>query len=308
MAIVRKAPEPKKTQVQAPSERQRRKKRRKKRSKAFFVILFVLLMLAVVITSITLFFDVKEIKVEGESIYINEEIIAASGIELEDNMFALNKFSICDKIENLLPFVEEAVIERNLPNTIIIKITQAKQAAYLETTGGYVLLSSKGKVLANKNEKPETSMQLFGSGIVANTVGEIPQFKDNITYEMYLALMEQFESFGITEKVTMLNIGRASRLAFEYEGCIVVNLGTNENLTRKFEFFRYIMDRNPKPQFALMDLTETVSNKATYSGDIPQSKYLTERGLLITDALPSDENEEISSDLPEENVSSEISE
>ncbi len=305
MAIVRKAPEPKKTQTQNPPERQRRKKRRKKKSKAFFVILFVLLMLAVVIASVTLFFNIKEIKVEGDSKYLTEEIIAASGIKLEDNMFALNKFKVCDKIESLLPYVEEATIERSLPNTITIKIKQAKQTAYLETTGGYVLLSSKGKVLENTIEKPQ-GIQLFGSEITANTVGKIPEFKDKITYEMYITLIEYFENYNLADKITMLNIGRPSRLAFEYDNCIVINLGTNENLTRKFEFFKYIMERNPIPSFALMDLTETVSNKATYSGDIPQSKYMTERALLITDKVF--EEGEISSDISSENVSSEISE
>lgn len=44
----------------------------------------------------------------GNARYTSEEVVAASGIEIEDNLFLLNKYSAAQAIFEKLPYVEEA--------------------------------------------------------------------------------------------------------------------------------------------------------------------------------------------------------
>lgn len=259
----------------------RKKRRRKKHSKAILFIIFVLLIVAVLLTSITLFFTVKKIKVSGECIYSDKEITDVAGIENDSNMFAINKFSVIKKIKSVLPYIEEVTIKRDLPNTVNINVLPAKDASFVETTGGFVLLSTKGKVLKNSDKQP-SAMKLIGSGITRNTVGETAEFKDELIYDLYLNIMERFEKMGILNKVTMLNIGRLSNIAFEYESRVLVNLGTNKEFDRKMDFFNYILERNPTAAYATMNLSEIDENKATYSGEISADRYLSEKDLLMS--------------------------
>lgn len=270
------------SKVETAVPKEKRKKKRKKHRGAFMAIIFVLLIIAVLLTSVTLFFTVKKITVTGDSIYTEDEIKSVAGIELESNMFSINKFLVIKKLESVLPYIEEATIKRDLPNTVIIHVTAAKNSAFVETTGGYVLLSTKGKVLENTLKLPEI-MQLIGSGIAQNTVGETAEFSDDLRFSLYIELMSRFESMGVRDKITMLNIGRMSNIAFEYEGRVLVNLGTNKDFDRKMNFFKYILEKNPTAAHATMDLSETETNKATYSGEIPESEYLSQKQTLMSE-------------------------
>ena len=51
----------------------------------------------------TVFFRVETISVSGNRRYTEEDIIVASGIELGDNLYALNKVRIGRNIRTLLP-------------------------------------------------------------------------------------------------------------------------------------------------------------------------------------------------------------
>lgn len=78
-------------------------------------LLCILLIAGAVVAALTVFFKVQSITVSGNARYTSEEIIAASGIEIEDNLFLLNKYSAAQAIFEKLPYVEEATINRALP-------------------------------------------------------------------------------------------------------------------------------------------------------------------------------------------------
>jgi len=77
----------------------------------------------------TVFFRVETIAASGNRRYTEEDIIAASGIQPGDNLYALNKVRIGRSIRTLLPYVGELTINRALPSTIVIHVTEWEAAA-----------------------------------------------------------------------------------------------------------------------------------------------------------------------------------
>ena len=95
-------------------EKQQSKKRF--RRNFFYVSLFLTVLLLFLGTAFFVFFRVKEISVTGNSMYTDEEIILASGIEEKVNMFSFSEKSVEQSIKDLLPYVGSVTVKRDLPS------------------------------------------------------------------------------------------------------------------------------------------------------------------------------------------------
>lgn len=111
------------------SSRSRTHRKNRGRFGPLFKLLCVIAVGVALTVGATVFFRVETIEVSGNQRYTREDIIAASGIELGDNLYALNKVRIGRNIRTLLPYVGELSINRALPSTIVIHVTEWEAVA-----------------------------------------------------------------------------------------------------------------------------------------------------------------------------------
>ena len=128
-------------------EEEQRGRRRRGRFGILYKVLSFFLILAAIVTGCIVFFRVNEIVVVGETRYSETEIIAATGVELGENLFQLNKFDMAHKVLTQLPYVDEITISRKLPDTLVLKVTESTPLAVLESGGNWWLLDVRGKLL-----------------------------------------------------------------------------------------------------------------------------------------------------------------
>lgn len=104
--------------------RRRHSNRRRRRGNFGFLykLLSVLVICAAVVMALTLFFRVDTIEVTGTERYTEKDVIEASGIQLGDNLFLLNKYEAARSIAEQLPYIdiEDIRIRRELPDTLLI--------------------------------------------------------------------------------------------------------------------------------------------------------------------------------------------
>lgn len=129
----------------------RRDRRRRRRNRGRFGFLYkllsVLLITAAIVAGCVVFFRVDQVLVEGQSQYTQEEIVAASGVQRGDNLFLINKMQLVDRVLSQLPYVDELVIRRRLPDTLVLTVTECVPVAVIEGEGAYWLMDAKGKLL-----------------------------------------------------------------------------------------------------------------------------------------------------------------
>ena len=113
------------------SHRSRTRRRNRGRFGPLFKLLCVIGVIVALTVGATVFFRVERVSVSGNQRYTQEEIIAASGIELGDNLYSLNKVRIGRNIRTTLPYIGELTINRALPSTIVIKVTEWEAVAQL---------------------------------------------------------------------------------------------------------------------------------------------------------------------------------
>ena len=139
-----------------------RKNHRRRRGRSRLGFLFKLLCIGGVVVALTMgatvFFRVESVVVTGNSRYTQEEVVAATGIELGDNLFHMNKYEIYDQVRQSLPYIEDVNIRRSLPNTILITVSEWSAAAQiLPASGGGTTSAGEGEDQEAGGEQQEQS-------------------------------------------------------------------------------------------------------------------------------------------------------
>ncbi|MEA4934850.1 MAG: FtsQ-type POTRA domain-containing protein [Lawsonibacter sp.] len=117
----------------APVRNNRRRRRGRGRFGPLFKLLCALTVVVALTMGATVFFQVETVVVSGNSRYTQEEVIQATGIQIGDNLFRMNKYQIAKQVLQALPYVEEVMIRRSLPSTILITVSEWDSVARVET-------------------------------------------------------------------------------------------------------------------------------------------------------------------------------
>lgn len=119
------------------ARKQHKHRRGKGRLGKLIQLLFVLAVLCAMTVGATVFFQVEEVVVTGNARYTQEEIVAATGIKVGDNLFRMNKFAIQDHVLEEMPYLEDILIRRKLPSTITVAVEEWDAVAQVLPNPGW---------------------------------------------------------------------------------------------------------------------------------------------------------------------------
>ena len=213
------------------------RKGRKKRSVLFAPLSFLIICAALVF-GMSVFFRVSGIEVEGNEVYSKEEIIEASGIEEGDNLFFINRFSAISRIFSKLPYVEKAVINRSLPNKLVIIVTESRAIACISAEDGTWAIDRSCKLLSKTNgEEAGSLIRIEGLTPIAPEAGQIiaPGEAESPKVSYLSAILTQIDALDLQDRITYIDISGISNPTFDYIGRFTVKLGANENVEYKFQ-------------------------------------------------------------------------
>ena len=215
-----------------------RKKKRLKRKRAIrkAIFSFVLLLLVVIIglvLAVTVFFKVDTIKAKGSTVYPQKIILQNCGVETGDSLLLSSEEQIAENLMNSLPFVGNVTIERKLPSTLIINITDTYSAAAISNKGNFILINEDGKVL-------DSDATILSEGIPLVTGIETGSFKESeiITFkteengDILIELLKAVTKAGISD-LTEINVTDTSDIFMIYNDRIKILVGSSLNLETK---------------------------------------------------------------------------
>ena len=244
-----------------------RSKRKRRRSRRRFAPLFKLLCVAAVVVALTfgatVFFQVETIVVSGNSRYTQEEIIAAVGVQEGDNLFRMNKFQLIEQAEARLPYLEDVVIRRSLPSTLLITVTEWEAVARVPGGEGSWLMSVGGKLL---EQAPADSgaMAVTGLTVLAPQAGQQAAVSQEEAprLEALLELLEVLQEQGMLEKVSAMELS-AARITMTYEERFTVKLLLNADFSYRMTMLRE----------ALADLNQRMGEDVRGTWDLTQEEF-----------------------------------
>ena len=273
------------------SHRSRTRRRNRGRFGPLFKLLCVVGVILALTVGATVFFRVEQVTVSGNQRYTQEEIIAASGIQLGDNLYSLNKVRIDRNIRTTLPYIGDLTINRALPSTIQITVTEweavaqvaapgvEQVAAYQEEAGEKAvttaqepwLICVKGKLL---EPAPPDSAAIAVTGLIplspqAGSMMEVPE-GEHTRLAALTALLEALGEAGMQSQVSDIRL-EATQLMVRYAGRFDVKMKLNADFSYDVRLMRAIRekmeDQDGEGACGSMDLTRS---PAVYAPAQPQ--------------------------------------
>ena len=105
-------------------------------------------------------FEVNDITVEGRQRTQREALIEAINVAQGSSIFALDLDEIHARIE-ALPWVEDAIVLRRLPNILHVSLTERQPFAFYREPDNLVLIDRKGVTITRHHLKPFAHLPIF---------------------------------------------------------------------------------------------------------------------------------------------------
>ncbi len=219
--------------------KERQKRARKRRLIASFIFFLVLMLVVGVVLSLTVLFPINVLDFSGSKIYTAKQISDASGIDIGDNLFTVSKKDTLNKLKEKLPFIETVEFERTLPDTLNVKVTDAKKYACYEIDGKFYTVSKSGWVLEESEEKAENVFLVTANGVKCS-VGQALQFESEETKQKIERLIEYLNQEKVN--VDYINVTDNVNLIAGVETRFEVEFGTENSLDSKVKHLKSMID------------------------------------------------------------------
>ncbi len=147
-------------------------RRKKKRSGALNVLAVTALLLFLSVVCVAVFFNVREIKVVGDSPYSEASIKKLCSFGRGDNILFIDTQELERTIERELPYIEECSVERRFPSSVIIRVSKADMLGVIQgAESQWSVISRKGKIL-----ETATNLETVEAKNVTGSLTYTPQF------------------------------------------------------------------------------------------------------------------------------------
>lgn len=201
--------------------RRGRDRRRRGRFGFLYKLLSVLLILGAVAAGCIVFFRVDSITVSGSTVYSDEEIIAAAGVEQGDNLFLVNKLMVGRRIVSQLPYISKVNTRRVLPDGLAITVTQCVSAGVLEDeNGSWWVLDTEGKLLEQGGaELKQRGPVITGLTPLLPAAGEklAVSVEQSVKLEALREILTALERRELLEKVQSIDLTGEAEIHMGYE-------------------------------------------------------------------------------------------
>ena len=271
---------PTEANLRSPARREGRKKRRLtraavRRRRAIRRLTALALLLCVigvgVYLTVTMLFKINtlQVAVDGEVVqevggYSSAEILQALGVHAEENISSFDPAEKAAALEKQFPLLENIRVERDYPNTVVVRTNAATAVYAMQTSGGWLSLSAGLKILDQDSAQPDLII-LCGGEPVSTTPGTQLEFETEPSgpssgsaasdsaasseagpptdkrLESLNTLLTALDSSELGADVTRIEFEDPEQMAFLYQGRISVLLGTLNELDYKLRLAKYVL-------------------------------------------------------------------
>lgn len=225
---------------QAPKNRQngngKKKRKLKKKFRVAFTAIGLVLLIAIVVSvlSLTVFFKIDTITVNGAKKYTSQQITAVLPIEKEKNLFTIDKKNAAKKLEENLPYIYSVEITRELPSTIVITVKEPENIYYvMNSNDTYTYFDNNFKILeANVKSAPKKGIEVKKIAFKNAVPGKVCKLT-NKDLDNDIKIMMQTVSDLKMKKVTAIYSESIVSNYIVYDNRITIKLGETNGIKDK---------------------------------------------------------------------------
>ncbi len=241
--------------------RQRRRSRRSSRGRFSFLyrLLTFVVICGAIVAALALFFKVETIQVEGTERYTAEDVIAASGVSVGDNLFLMDKYEVAARIHDALNYVETVRISRSLPSTLRITVAECRSTVAVEQEDLAWLISGSGKIVDTLTiDMAKDYARVTGLTLDHPQLGKTIQAdKDNDrACRTLLELLERLYSKNMLADVQAIHLEDASRITVRYLDRFNVVIPWDADMDYKLNYLLAVVEKLEDNERGTINMTQ----------------------------------------------------
>lgn len=220
----------------------RRRKRSRKKYTLYYLLALILMLGIGAALSLTVFFKIESIQVVGDTRYAKDELIAAAGIRLGDNLFRVSKNDVSEKLIAGYPYIAQVRLQRVLPDSLLLHVTEAEASAAVEVGQDYMLLDKRARVLESGLPTcPEGYFRVIGFSVEGLSPGDYLPEMDRDKLNVLLELQDRVAANGLS-KIKLADLSDTADIWLLYDGRVAVELGGRSDIDYKIRAAKTVID------------------------------------------------------------------
>lgn len=231
---------------QRPQITEKQARQIKKVKKALINVSLIIL----IITAITLFllspiFSIENISIKNNEKLSQEEIISLSQIEKGTNLFKIRNAEIKNNIKENA-YVDEVKVNRILPNTIEITVTERQVAYLLEYGSSYAYIDEQGYILEISSTNITDKIKIRGYKTTEDNIKPGNRLiKEDLNKLNDVAIItDTAKNSGINAQITSINIENQNEYSLYMESeKKTVHIGSISNLDTKMLYLQVMLEK-----------------------------------------------------------------
>ncbi len=264
----------------AKEKSNKKRKRKKRRFRKLFVSTAAFITAAVIVVFCvyyayfkTDYFNIAEIKIEGNSTYDSQFIIQKSEIHTGEKLFSVNRSFVKEKLQQEV-YVEKARVVYELPNKIYINITERQEKYQIYYNKEYIIADKNGFVLKTDTINNELITIESLTDVLYN-VGEEIKFTGIDNVNEIFQTIDYIDNEFDSETVTNLWVDENNSILLETEYGTFIKMKLSEDIKYQAVFAMKIINErlnNNLPVFSgLIDFTK--GDSPVYVEDFKMEEY-----------------------------------
>ena len=323
------------------SKSDRKEKKRRKRLSAYIVYYVIFGILAAVILAVlstTVLFNLSKYRITGETVYTEQQIIDAAGVNAGDNLILMDVGAVRQRLIDKLPYVDKVEVRRNIFTCALeINLNPATAIANVKKNNVYYLVSENGRIMNADLKTPdkkcvvvtgfdpeyassgdflsvtdEGSRNMLSKLLRAvktyDGIDDEDEYEAQQKYENVFMLIGLCKDVGISDHITTIDITSIYSIKLTYDNKLTLELGDVTDAALKLTVAKNLIEKGEfdgeKGTLILSQLSENAYNmKVTFRPDYEDtSKDDTSGGNTNSGGETSSEPEAVPGDTtdPEE--------
>lgn len=286
------------------------KKRRKRRGGSFVLSLLTFaVVVGAIITSVTVFLKVADIEVSGTTRYEASDIIATSGIESGDNLFAINKFEVAERILDEYPYIEQIKIRRRLPDTFTFEIVERVPSAYIEGEGSRWLIDNNAYIVELLAKDAAVKVpKITGCEVVTPREGSDLILKNEDQLVALREVLTSLRKTEMTDKTVRVDMGKLYAINIVMGDRFLIELGDSQELSAKIRMLNAVLSELGEYDKGTINVSAIKEARFRPDINIDLSEKIAVQEPSAEENVPEETTEENTSEEPEEESGAESSE
>ena len=251
--------------------RQRAEKKRKRirfnrtqiRGAAVFV---AVLILTVILVFMTPLFNIREIRVEGNTVVELQTIKEKIGGVIGTNLFAMRSRNIEESLLEISQISNVRVNKKLIPPSLEITIEESIPAAYMLSGSSVIVVDTSLIVIDDAGlYNTDTLPSVSGIGVPSYKLNERLAADSTEKADLLEELLYNLDRSKLLDRVTYISIDDITDIRFNYDNRLEVMCGSALELERKLRMFKESINSGSISENSIGTMDLSVPGQAVYT-------------------------------------------